>query len=601
MTETDVSGTFLYYLPCLVAVVILSVITGAAARRGSCVVEKTFYSLSVFPALVVFAGVLIYKYHLSAAVSAGIFVFAALVVVLLWAKGKSGEFEAAPGFKVTAILILVLAASAILRILLMSHTQFPLGDDSYFHCLYAKTIQTKGSLVFSMMPCDPMPLKYPWGMHVGLAFFSRVTAVPVHVVFKAALIWWSVVSVLGIFVVGRLLTGSDVSGLWAAFLYGLVANFGGIDYIRWGGLGNVIAMVFILAVIPLVVAPKKVEWPGSIFSFLLLLAAFLIHGSAALVVFVVLGAFVLIRGLIDKAGTRIAAVFFAIVFVSVLCGLLIAPDIFSHLAGLKNSASLAAERYVSIFDFPLMFNMMVSAAGVAGFIIISRRRDRGHIYIVAWAGCLLLGFVASRYVFGMMSFFRTGEAAIAFLPSRFVTDLVYPLCIMGGVSMAWGFGRLKTGRAATGFLTAAAVMSLLLFVPFQHLHDKWGQTYAGPDAVEAMCKLKRVSSPDSLIVNKKDAPGSFWVPYATGRAATTVSRPMLHHLDFENGEQAVQIIHLRSIIEELAFVRKDYKTLWLALNQIPEKEVYVYSDVPMDCPFGKLIYKNSSIRVYRLK
>lgn len=582
---------------------LISALLPLIANRKFSLTEWTFFSLITVPPVFVIAGLLHYKLQPPQNTTTLILSTAAVALVAAFIKTKKEiSFNTPRVTPAVAALIAILAASALLRILLMYHTQYPLGDDTYFHCLYAKSILQNGKLIFTMSPYDPIPLKYPWGMHVALAFASDITAFPIHAIFKFSLIFWSVTSVLGIFVLARRLLSSTSAALWAALLYGLVANFGSIDYIRWGGLGNLLAMATLLALITSIVTPGSKPIPTALWQILLLATTFIIHGSASLVVFLILGVLAAIL-IITRKQTTAASTAIATIFISIIIGAITAPDILSHMTSLNTSAALAQERYVSVHDFPLMFNIALTAAALAGFLLIQRRSaTTGSLLLISWNALLLLGFAASRYIFGLIAFIKTGQPSIAFLPSRFATDMIYPLSIFAGFATAWTFGKLSASRNKPASLaTSTAILLLLLSVPIQHLQDKWGQQYAGPAETTAMLRLAKIAPPGSLVLNKRDAPGSYWVPYTTGIISTTVSRPMLYHLDYQHGAGAVKIVEYRLALNELLYNQKNFPLLQTMLSRIPAKAIFAYTDSPAAYPAAKLLFKEGRIFVYRIK
>ncbi len=562
-----------------------------------------FSSISVF-VYSIGAGVLFYKFGVSDTALAVLFGAATVTSMAFYFRRRASEAPTvfcAP--RTQFVLFLILAGASAIRILLMWHTSFPLGDDSYFHCLYARSIQLAGRLIFSMAPFDPVPLKYPWGLHVGLAFASNATGAEIHQVFKFALIFYGVVSVLGIFVLARKATGSDSTALWSAFLYGMVANFGSIDYIRWSGLPNTLAMASLLAVILLALKRDSGHRTSIVWQVGLLAAIFLTHGSAVALLYGVIGTLGLV--LLFRSGKKNIAhgiSLFSIIVLSLVVGALIAPDIFSHLARLGKTAAAYPEKYVSIFDFPFMFSMVFTVAASAGFCLAVGRRSFGYLAVYAWVFALLSGFFVSRYAAGLISYLRTGEGAAFFQPSRFATDLVYPLSVLGGVALSWFAEktyRIRSRLLRIGFIAAAVL--LCLHEPVQHLYDKWGQVYAGREEVEAMEWIRNDTPDDSLVVNKPDAPGSYWAAYVSGRAATLILRPTLHHIDVEHGESARREVMARQALQNAVFKKKDPQQVERIMRFFPNSLFYIYSDVPINLPQADLVFKSETIYVYELK
>lgn len=586
---------------------ILAVLSGGLSARLACrrlnFTEWIYLWAVSFAATMTAAGALAFKYGLSTYEIMLVFGFLSIVLLYLYFNNRK-NFEREPLALNPAglLLLLILAGSAVLRILLMWNTEFPLGDDSYFHCLYARSIQQAGRLIYSMAPYNPLPLKYPWGLHVMLAWASGMTGIPIHSVFKGALIAYSVVSVLGVFVAARRITGSYSAALWSAFLYGLVVNFGSIDYIRWGGLSNVFSMAALLALALLALKKDEGVRTGWMWPVFVLITAFLVHGSAAAVLYAVLASFAVVLFLRGGKGISDGLFHLVTIAVSIGAGAIVAPDIFSHLVNLGGVAGVFEEKYVGVMDFPLIFSIIPAAAAAAGFVILSRRPRQAHFPLFAWTLTLLAGFIASRYGAGLVNYIRSGSAICAFVPSRFVTDMAYPISIFAGAAFAWGFGKLgAVENRLLRWAVAAAVLALCLHIPFQHLHDKWGQTYAGPEEIRAMDWLAANAPQDSLIVNKTDAPGSYWVAYRSGRPTTITSFPQLFHLDFTNAERERNFVQAGMKLNHLVFQSRDWNLLGAALWYFPYSSIYVYSNGPIGVPWAKLAFRTKTIYIYQIK
>ena len=103
------------------------------------------------------------------------------------------------------------------------------------------------------------------------------------------------------------------------------------------------------------------------------------------------------------------------------------------------------------------------------------------------------------------------------------------------------------------------------------------------------------------MINKYDAPGAYWVPYITERKSTVVSRPMLHHLDYANGSEAVKIIKSNLALNDLVFYQDNPDLLQSVLSRIEESAIYVYTDQPVNLPWANKIFSGKTIFVYRIK
>jgi hypothetical protein len=109
-------------------------------------------------------------------------------------------------------------------------------------------------------------------------------------------------------------------------------------------------------------------------------------------------------------------------------------------------------------------------------------------------------------------------AAIAFAPSRFLTDLNYFLAIFAGVFVWWLQRRLGFGR--NGLLVAMCFASLVDFGQWENLAQP-PENSSPPAGFVAACRwIHDHTSPSAVVLNRDN-----WTTYLTWRRATFTPIP----------------------------------------------------------------------------
>jgi len=120
--------------------------------------------------------------------------------------------------------------------------------DPTFHLVLARQIQISHHAI-DHWPFAGIPLNYPTGSHVLVVVLSALAGLPLHTTFKDFIPLLGVLTTGQIYVFARRVTASPLTALYSAAIYGLWAWYGSIDYFRWGGLPNELAMLLFLAML----------------------------------------------------------------------------------------------------------------------------------------------------------------------------------------------------------------------------------------------------------------------------------------------------------------------------------------------------------------
>jgi hypothetical protein len=301
-----------------------------------------------------------------------------------------------------------------------------------------------------------------------------------------------------------------------AVAYGLWANWGSIDYSRWGGLPNLAGMSLFIGALTWLATPPNDR--GRVVQLGVLVAAMILtHHHVMLTaacVFLVLLAYWSIAG--DRtrrngllAGLAIACLLDAFYLVPYA---LKARDIASTSVLTASEPAIGADQPAPAVGAALLVATVVGLLAMAA----GPREHRPGAAVLAPAATLAALFVAFEYGYPSLTAFRTGAAEIAFTPSRFLTDLVYLLTIVAG----YGVSRLRRALGAPASLTL--IVALLLGVTQR---DRWLHLYTiptlPPATWEAYLWIQTHTRADAIVLDD-----GRWGAYGTWRRTIVTSLPV---------------------------------------------------------------------------
>src|SRR5204863_5520077 len=118
--------------------------------------------------------------------------------------------------------------------------------DPSFHTLIAQKILNSGTIPTDWLPFETVKLNYPVGSHILIAETARLTRIPVYIVFKSLFPVLASLTTLSMYCLALRLLGNRHAAWCGAVAYSFFAVWGSLDYYRWGGLPNLLGMLFLL-------------------------------------------------------------------------------------------------------------------------------------------------------------------------------------------------------------------------------------------------------------------------------------------------------------------------------------------------------------------
>ena len=476
---------------------------------------------------------------------------AAAVAAVAWARFASVRlrFEwSAEARPLCGLLLLYLA----LRLLPAFFQEFPQGWDPYFHLVLADKVAQAGRLVTDWMPYETANLNYPLGAHVLLALASNTLGVPLHKVFVIAVAFFTALTAAQVHVVAWRATGDRELALYAATGYAFMAVMGSLDYLRWGGLPNVIGVYLFLGLLSLLMQQGPWGWASRTAFAVFFVGLSLVHHHAMLAAGLSLG-WVLLHFAAKKdlpgAGRILQGLALSAVLGSPYFGayLLRSPpvqdtSIFTYLEKVITPEIL-------LQDFGPVFFVTV-LCGVMIYFFGRSKRTFSPVLLQSLAG-LLLCFVLLEYGSRFASRYLFGQEIAPFTPYRFMTDAVALLSVFSGLFLL----ELRLLLARTGHFVLALFAACFVF-NFT-LYARAFQTVIPPEKLAAFAWLREHAEPDAIVFDESLAASyltrraSSHMPYpASEPVSSTTVRPLVAEM-LKSGKVPAQagrrrLIHLYS-------------------------------------------------------
>ena len=389
------------------------------------------------------------------------------------------------------IILLILLLAWIVRFIPLCSVGASLGSgDAEFHNILAQKILVERRLAVTWEPFAAIRVMYPQGSHVLVAFVAQITGLPVHEAFLGILLLISGLTCSILYLLGLSVFGSRDSAIWAAAGYAFLPLWGSLDYLRWGGLPNALAMSLVcLFVTGTLSTNSTANRRGRTVS--ILAAAFcfpailLIHHYTLIVAFLVLAAGALFTS--DSVLRR------HILKVGLVAALFCLPLMASHYtlfaAGIgKTGVLVFREPFISLWQCVRSMNPIFVAAVVAAlWYARACPWNARQIFILAWMSVLLAAFVFLEYIYRAGALLVTGgqDCFTALTPSRMATDMVYPMSLLlGFIPKAPSWPRYNplwnTGLWILSALTAVMLWSMQRtagIYPFAQEAGDWIRTH----------------------------------------------------------------------------------------------------------------------------
>jgi hypothetical protein len=411
------------------------------------------------------------------------------------------------------LLILLIVLQFGLLLLPSLRNPLPIGNDPVYHVAISDKLVREGTIPDDFLPYDPVAPTYTLGSHLLIAFGSLQTSLPVHRLYQFALPLFLVLMTGVLFHLGRIAFGAR-TGFFGAFAFAFLANWGSLDLPRWGSVPNAAGMAYFLAAARLAMVPEgrvPVLLPA-----LFIGAMAATHHLSALIFALVCLAWAAVhvrRHGLGAAFPRQIASAWALGLLLVLPGVwALASEVLRSLRSSDQAALDAGVPYFNVVEplipiwvIPGNLGIVLFALSVAGLWKVARDRAATPLKrdLLVWTAAMAGAFVVLDWLlrWTVDAIWRQDLAILT--PSRFLTDLSYPLCLFAGVGLA-SLWRTARKLAVLGVVAAPcyAVWMLLPLlaeqIPREHL--------------QAMLWFSRSSPESSLLLQ---APN--WTTYVSGR------------------------------------------------------------------------------------
>jgi hypothetical protein len=309
------------------------------------------------------------------------------------------------------------------------------------------------------------------------------------------------------------MTGNSLLGLYSAAIYGLWAWYGSIDYFRWGGLPNELAMLLFIAML----CADSPSCGARLAMSILFAATVLVHHHVMVVSSIILLLIIFWQMFHHKPWRSLA--------IAVAAGLLL--DAFfllpyaRHLGNFRSTGMvIAGEPLLPLLDLPRSFGYALVCVAAFGIGLCVARKSVCPP-VVGIASFALIGmFVTCEDIIPLLLRALHWTAFTFFTPSRFLTDLNYFLPIFAAGAVLFVQRELRIpGWIAVLFVLAAPIADFSNWIEMFSLPDR------PPKLIDA-CDWIQHNTPPNTIVDYDDA----WITYLCWREpaylALPVSEPM---------------------------------------------------------------------------
>jgi hypothetical protein len=333
----------------------------------------------------------------------------------------------------SSALILLVALGAALATTGILASSIPRGFDPSFHCLISRILLDSQGIPHSWEPFEPVQLNYPLGSHLLIASISRLSGGELPQAFLGCMWWFCALQVPMTWLVARRILGNPKAALGAALVFALTPKWGApVNFTTWGGLPMIIDQLFFLAFALILLRRPTLSKivPGGI----LLAAIVMTHHLAAMLIAAVLGLYLITgakewRFMLGSVGVQLL----------LASGFLISFIAKAHALESTHALKFLEEPILGPKEFVEQAGIIFVCLVVAGLLWALAKRmsyQKGR-FLLCWIIALSGGYVLFGQLYPRYMLASTGEAAMAFTPSRWATMLSSPLAI----AAAWPFAQ----------------------------------------------------------------------------------------------------------------------------------------------------------------
>jgi hypothetical protein len=500
---------------------------------------------------------------------------------------------AAAGAHAGRWLLVVVALQGALGFASIAGDALPAGSDAIYHVAIAEKFRLTGHWPRDFLPFDPVAPSYPPASHWLCAVLAELSRLPVHRVYQLAMLFALCGITSGVFALGRGWRGPR-TGLLAAAAFAGLSNWGGWDLLRWGSLPNALAIVLLVAF----VCAHRIERPlvARAAGAVLLAALVQVHhltlliGGAAW-----LGAFAALRRepalrvrLLGQAVWSLAgALVLSAAFLPRYATYVVQRVASGSASAGAESEGLAffnvAEPALSPWSWLIDLGPLLCAAALVGAWQWRRRRRDASAdphdapasrlvgaWVWGWIAGVGAAYVALDWVTRAAVYMLTGRDLAILTPSRFLTDLAYPLSVLAGLGLCAVAAR---GRAALAIcLAAIAAQAIVLAQP--------GRPPSVPaDTLASMAFSGAHLPEDALVLGNHP-----WLTYVSGREGALMALRQEELSPYTKRKRA------------LLAGGRDAIRAWAAEHGRP---VYVRARTPVRDPELERVFEQGRERLYR--
>ena len=498
-------------------------------------------------------------------------------------------------------MLLIILLSIVFRIGPMFFSELPLGDDTTFHVLVAKLIMDNKEIPITLEPYEPIPINYPIGSHIILASFSIISEIMVHIVFKYLMLIFGVLSVCAVYVLGELVFKKKTIALYCMFSYGLLPFLGGLGYYGWGGLPNEVAMFFLLGIV-IVFLRETNELKKTLMCGILASGVILVHHLSVLALLAIFLTFGTITSLAQRGVSPDLKSFGKFLTLAILFSSFYLFSVILRVSEVQQTTVFnfwEDFRFIVRWTFSIgVFFTFFSVIGIGKTVLsASKEHLREEKFVLAWIASLLLAFTMTDRVFRFIKFFQTASLyTVAFVPSRFMTDMIYPLSVFSGM------GLFLTVRKLQGFVkqnvnsfSVQKIVLLVFFVAiisesFFFVQQEISFARSSELEFDAINWIKDNTPESALIIN--EGREGIWIPYLTDREVTKTFLPNSEYI-FDEYIVAKKNLHRLLIYDPTNDEIPSRVEIW-------DRPVFVYSPMRIHSMYFEEVYTGKNAIVYRI-
>jgi hypothetical protein len=578
------------------------------------------------------------------------FVLTLAAMLLAWRTHMPRYRYPEQGRRHASQLALALGALLVPRVIPLFIDTVPQGWDSSFHSLLAGTTVATGRLP-TWAPYEQIPLNYPFGSHLVIAAMTLLTGIAPDMVFAVLLsVLVPLMTGLALYALARRALRRHDVALGTVIAYGLLGNWGSLDYTRWGGLPNALGFALFLIFLLILFAPGFAVY-RIVVGGIVLGSIPLAHNHVMLTAGLILVAYAGFLILRDSSITRYISkieqrgqasprrVLRRLLLTSLIAlaasGSYVVP-LLLRVGQLQDTSVLRVVDKVDGSPFAdngwALWGLALLGAAMVYASKFGNRQAHGvgrggareaRAFVAIALAALAAAFYLCYYAYRAYALDVYHQPYTAFTPSRFLTDMTYFLAIYAGIALAalWQTGaRHATNIAAkatplpeksipiwrwrvsrTFFIRSSLAMTVLVTASV----TIWPQFFVGnlvhpgtlaPGESEAFAWI-RMHTPRSALVINLD-PNAPWAPYFTQREVAYTPIPTDEFVRGYVSEKRFLVSLLLGVVKDpgapvLAVANTD-----TALRSLLERTLVILTTQAMTNVLGPPAYTSGPEQVY---